>query len=70
MNLTLKLNYLGSAPIAKDVKEFFHISVCAPLLEGYGQTESMGGSFLTEKGDLELGHVGGIQVNYNTNFTF
>jgi long-subunit acyl-CoA synthetase (AMP-forming) len=26
----------GSAPIAKDVKEFFAIACCAPMLEGYG----------------------------------
>jgi long-chain acyl-CoA synthetase len=26
----------GSAPIAKDVKEFFSISACCPMLEGYG----------------------------------
>ena len=35
------------------------IASCAPILEGYGQTESTGASFLTFKNDPDSGHVGG-----------
>jgi len=35
------------------------ICICCPILEGYGQTESTGGSFLTSLWDLEGESVGG-----------
>jgi long-chain acyl-CoA synthetase len=38
--------------------------MAAPLLEGYGQTESTGASFITYAEDPEVGHVGGPVVIY------
>lgn len=50
----------GSAPISKDVINFLKIAFCCPIYEGYGQTETAGGSCLTFSEDGEAGHVGGV----------
>lgn len=50
----------GSAPISKDVINFLKIAFCCPFYEGYGQTETAGGSCLTFSEDGEAGHVGGV----------
>lgn len=49
----------GSAPVASDVLDFIKIAACCPILEGYGQTETMGASFVTDSKDPKSGHVGG-----------
>lgn len=49
----------GSAPISADVLNFLKIAFCAPIHEGYGQTESSAASCLTSGFDPEAGHVGG-----------
>ena len=49
----------GSAPIAPDVLELLKVCFCAPICEGYGMTESCGGSCTTYADDPEAGHVGG-----------
>lgn len=53
----------GSAPLTPEVHSFMKVISCAPLMEGYGQTESTGGSFVTEPNDPNVGHVGGPTVN-------
>ncbi len=53
----------GSAPIQKEVINFLKIAACCPIYEGYGQTESSGGSFVTAKWDPKSGHVGGPCAN-------
>jgi long-chain acyl-CoA synthetase len=50
----------GSAPISKDVINFLKIAFCCPFYEGYGQTETAGGSCVTFSEDGESGHVGGV----------
>lgn len=49
----------GSAPVSRDVLDFLKIAACCPILEGYGQTETMGASFVTHMNDPKSGHVGG-----------
>lgn len=49
----------GSAPISPEVLNFLKICFCAPIHEGYGQTESSAASSLTSAFDPVAGHVGG-----------
>lgn len=53
----------GSAPLTPEVNAFIKVIACAPLIEGYGQTESTGISFMADAHDPEYGHVGGPTVN-------
>lgn len=55
----VRLMVSGSAPISKEVLDFLKIAFCAPLLEGYGQTEGTALEFITRDDDPEAGHVGG-----------
>lgn len=48
----------GAAPIAPEVLDFLKVVYCAPIIEGYGQTESCAASFLTFMNDNHSGHVG------------
>lgn len=59
----IRLMLTGSAPIASEVLDFLKICFCAPLIEGYGLTESCAGSFLTNAADPKSGHVGGPLQN-------
>jgi long-chain acyl-CoA synthetase len=56
----VRMMITGSAPISKDVINFLKIAFCCPFYEGYGQTETAGGSCLTFSEDGESGHVGGV----------
>lgn len=49
----------SAAPISEEIIDMLKIVTCSPILEGYGQTESTGASFITRKDDTESGHVGG-----------
>lgn len=51
----------GSAPLSKDVLDFFKIALSCPFVEVYGQTEGTGLEFMTDVSDRESGHVGGVQ---------
>lgn len=56
----VRMMITGSAPISKDVINFLKIAFCCPFYEGYGQTETAGGSCITFSEDGESGHVGGV----------
>lgn len=49
----------GSAPISGDVLNFLKVVFCCPINEGYGMTESGGGSTITFGNDPQTGIVGG-----------
>ena len=49
----------ASAPIDPAVLDFLKVTFCCPMHEGYGLTESSGGSSLTWANDPVAGHVGG-----------
>ncbi len=55
----------GSAPLSRDMAEFFH-AIGMPILEGYGLTESSAASFVNLPYNFRFGTVGpalpGIQV--------
>jgi long-chain acyl-CoA synthetase len=49
----------GSAPIDPNVLNLLKVCFCCPFLEGYGLTETSGGSSVTWPNDPNTGHVGG-----------
>jgi len=53
----------GGAPINVDSLNFLKIVTSCPIIEGYGQTETTGGTFLTRIDDNTSGHVGGPNIN-------
>ena len=53
----------GSAPISAEVLDFLKVCFCAPILEGYGQTECSGVVTVTHPNDPEAGHVGGPSLH-------
>lgn len=55
----VKMMITASAPIDPAVLEFLKVTFCCPFLEGYGLTESSGGSSCTWANDPVGGHVGG-----------
>ena len=52
----------GSAPLLPEVQNFLKVCMCAPLIEGYGQTETTGAMFITDANDPVVRHVGGATV--------
>jgi long-chain acyl-CoA synthetase len=59
----VRLMLTGSAPIDGKVLNFLKICFSCPIVEGYGMTETCGGSFTTYPYDPEIGHVGGALQN-------
>jgi long-chain acyl-CoA synthetase len=58
MGGNLRYMLVGGAPIESSVRDLVTIYFSAPLLEGYGLTESLGSSFVSSKDDPLSGHVG------------
>lgn len=54
----------GSAPLLPEVQNFLKVVLCAPLVEGYGQTESTGAMLFSSARDPEVRHVGGPVANF------
>ena len=58
----VRLMISGSAPLLPEVHKFMKVVMAAPLIEGYGQTESTGAAFITHTHDPAVGHIGGPVV--------
>ncbi|KAJ6828527.1 long chain acyl-CoA synthetase 4-like [Iris pallida] len=55
----IRLILSGAAPLATHVEEFLRVVTCAHVLQGYGLTETCGGTFVSQPNDLSmLGTVG------------
>lgn len=54
----------GSAPLLPEVQHFLKVVLCAPLVEGYGQTESTGALLFSSAGDPAVKMVGGPVANF------
>jgi acyl-CoA synthetase (AMP-forming)/AMP-acid ligase II len=52
----------GSAPLLPEVQHFLKVVLCAPLVEGYGQTESTGALLFSGANDPAVKAVGGPVV--------
>ncbi|KAK9790769.1 hypothetical protein WJX73_002491 [Symbiochloris irregularis] len=48
----------GSAPLAPETRNFLRVAMCAPVIEGYGLTETCGASFTAEPTVTAVGTVG------------
>ena len=59
----VRLMITASAPLSGEVMDFIKICFCCELREGYGMTETCGGSFSTFEGERTSGHVGGPVAN-------
>ena len=55
----------GSAPLLPEVQHFLKVVLCAPLIEGYGQTESTGAMLFSSGADSTVKQVGGPVVLFN-----
>ncbi len=60
-----RLMISGSAPLLPEVQHFLKVVLCAPLVEGYGQTESTGAMLFSLAHDPAVKMVGGPVVNYS-----
>lgn len=49
----------GGAPIPEHVNEFLRVAMCAPVVQGYGLTETCAASFISDPYDVgQVGTVG------------
>lgn len=52
----------GAAPMSAKTLDYLKAVLCAPIINGYGQTESTAGSFFTDYSDTNSGYVGGASA--------
>ena len=54
----LKMIICGGAPLAQEPQKFISTCLGAPVMQGYGLTETTATACISDSLDLELGHVG------------
>ena len=54
----LKMIIVGGAPLSKEPQKFISTCLGAPVMQGYGLTETTATACIADSIDLELGHVG------------
>lgn len=55
----LKSVLSGGAPLSSKTQEFLKLTLCCPVIQGYGLTETCGAGLISYLDDLSSGHVGG-----------
>jgi long-chain acyl-CoA synthetase len=53
----------GGAPLARHVEDFLRVTMCCPVVQGYGLTESCAGSFVAIPNANQTGTVGVVFPN-------
>ncbi len=48
----------GAAPLQSEVHDFLRVCFCVPVMQGYGLTETTGGSIAQSQSDLTSGNIG------------
>lgn len=56
---SLKSVMSGGAPLNPITQEFLRLTLCCPIVQGYGLTETCSAGTITDADDLSSGHVGG-----------
>jgi len=60
MGGNLRLLLSGGAPLEEKTQRFSHVTLCAPILIGYGLTESSGGVAVSDVFDNQVKRCGGV----------
>ncbi|KNC99740.1 uncharacterized protein SPPG_05120 [Spizellomyces punctatus DAOM BR117] len=58
----VRFMYTGAAPISREVLDFLKIAFSCPVIEGYGQTESMTGTSITYPCDTKSAGTIGVPI--------
>ncbi|KAJ2595380.1 medium-chain fatty acid-CoA ligase faa2 [Coemansia sp. RSA 1721] len=54
----VQLMVSGATPLSPEVQNFFRVCLSCDVVQGYGQTETAGGGFIQDRGDISTGNIG------------